>query len=175
VNKDQNQRTEFQPVNPFHSTAATHTRRNLPHLQDPAATYFVTFRCRRGIRLTPDARSVVMAAVRYWDRRRIDLDAAVVMPDHVHMIFRMRSGASLSGEMHGIKGFSASEINRLTGHRGAIWMDESFDHIVRNENEWEQKIEYVRQNPVTRGLAKVPADYQWLWVAPEISEAEITG
>jgi len=85
-----------------------------------------------------------MAAVRYWDRQRIDLDAAVVMPDHAHMIFRMRSGASLSGEMHGIKGFSGSEINRLTAHRGAIWMDESFDHIVRNEDEWEPKIEYVR-------------------------------
>jgi REP element-mobilizing transposase RayT len=116
-----------------------------------------------------------MAAVRYWDRQHIDLDTAVVMPDHVHMIFRMRSGASLSEELHGIKGFSAREINRLKGHRGAIWMDESFDHIVRNEDEWEQKIEHVRQNPITRGLAKVPADYRWLWVAPEISKAGITG
>jgi hypothetical protein len=96
-----------------------------------------------GIRLTPDDRNVDGRST-LWDRQRTDLDAAVVMPDHVHMLFRMRSGASRSGEMHGIKGFSAREINRLTGHRGAIWMDESFDHIVRNENEWEQKIEYVR-------------------------------
>ena len=106
----------------------------------------------------------MMASVRYWDGERIDLDAAVVMPDHVHLVFRMRGGASLSDQMHGIKGFAAKEINRMSGHSGAIWVRESFDHIIRHEDEWAEKIEYVRQNPIKRGLAKEPADYRWLYL-----------
>jgi adenine-specific DNA methylase len=40
--------TGFQPVNPWKSADLSIQRRNLPHLQVPQATYFVTFRCRKG-------------------------------------------------------------------------------------------------------------------------------
>jgi hypothetical protein len=43
-------------------------------------------------------------------------------------------------------------------------MDESFGHVVRNEAELEEKIEYVRQNPVRKGLAREPSDYKWLLI-----------
>ena len=43
-------------------------------------------------------------------------------------------------------------------------MDESFDHIVRHEGELQEKIEYIRQNAVKRGLVARPEDYGWLWV-----------
>ena len=107
----------------------------------------------------------MIAAVRFWDGSRIDLDAAVVMPDHVHMILRVRDGAVVSDQMRGIKGFAAQKINRVTRRSGKVWMVESFDHIIRDEDAWAEKIEYVRQNPVKKGLAKVPADYRWLYVS----------
>jgi hypothetical protein len=28
----------------------------------------------------------------------------------------------------------------------------------------EEKLEYIRQNPVRRGLVGTPEDYPWLWV-----------
>jgi REP element-mobilizing transposase RayT len=39
--------------------------------------------------LPDEAKEIVMSAVRFWDGQQIDLDAAVVMPDHVHMILRV--------------------------------------------------------------------------------------
>jgi len=36
--------------------------------------------------------------------------------------------------------------------------------ILRSQESLEDKLEYIRQNPVRRGLADKPQDYPWLWV-----------
>jgi hypothetical protein len=43
-------------------------------------------------------------------------------------------------------------------------MDESFDHIIRHQQEWDEKLAYIYENPVKRGLAASPATYKWLYV-----------
>jgi len=123
----------FQPVNPWRSAGRGETKRHLPHLQTPDATYFVTFRCRKGVSLSDEAREIVMSAIRYWDGLRIELDAAVVMPDHVHLIVPILDGLPLSAILKSIKGFSARAFNRVLVRQGSLWLDESFDHIIRHE------------------------------------------
>jgi hypothetical protein len=152
-------------------------------LQTPDATYFVTFRCRKGIELPENVRDVVLSSVTHWNGKKIDLDAAVVMPDHVHMIFRIVGQASslpndsqdgcptLSQILHSIKSFSAKEGNRLLKRGGPLWLDESFDHIIRNGDEWEEKFEYIRQNAVKKGLADKPEGYGWLWTRTDRQDA----
>ena len=53
----------FQSVDPWKSEDLTYTRRNLPHLEVPGATYFVTFHCRSGVELAAQARDVVIGIV----------------------------------------------------------------------------------------------------------------
>lgn len=154
----------FQAINPWKFEDRIFKRRNLPHLEAPGATYFVTFRCSSKITLAPEARDLVIEAIRDCDRTSIDLDAAVVMLNHVHAIFRLIDTSSLSQVLQRIKGRSARQINLMLKADGAVWIDESFDHIIRNEAELQEKIEYIRQNPVTRGLAVRPQDYRWLLV-----------
>jgi hypothetical protein len=36
--------------------------------------------------------------------------------------------------------------------------------VLRSQESFEAKLEYLRQNPVRQGLVKKPEDYQWLWV-----------
>jgi len=116
----------------------------LPHLQAPESTYFITFRCRNGLFLSDQAKEIVMSTIRHWDRIRFDLDAAVVMPDHVHLICRVLGERSLSAVLHSVKGYSARLLNKLLARKGPFWQDESFDHIIRHEQEWEEKIGYIR-------------------------------
>ena len=66
--------------------------------------------------------------------------------------------------LHSIKSFSAKQINREMKWQGSVWLDESFDHIIRHEAEWEEKREYVRQNAVKKGLAAAPDEYKWLYL-----------
>lgn len=160
----ENSETGFQAINPFLHPDSTLRRRNLPHLQAPRATYFVTFRCRKSLTLTPEARDVVMASIAGCDGPLIDLDAAVVMPDHVHIIFRIARQMSLGSVLRRIKGPSALKLNRMAHRSDAVWMDESFDHVIRHETEWRDKLEYIRNNPVKRGLIREPQQYRWLFV-----------
>jgi REP element-mobilizing transposase RayT len=154
----------FRPVDPWKSPERSESRRHLPHLHAPESTYFVTFRCRKCLFLSDQAKEIVMSTICHWDGIRIDLDAVVVMPDHVHFICRILGGLSLSTVLHSIKGYSARLINTLLARKGPFWLDESFDHVIRQEHEWEEKIGYIRDNPAKRGLVADARDYRWLWI-----------
>jgi REP element-mobilizing transposase RayT len=154
--------TGFQPV----SNTPQFTRRNLPHWQIGGATYFVTFRTR-GVVLPREARQDVLATCRHFDGQRFTLWAAVVMPDHVHLLLRpeqraLHSWWPLASILHSIKSFAAKEINRRLLRRGSVWLDESFDRIVRDEVEFIEKWKYIRENPVKKGLCDVPEDWEAL-------------
>jgi len=163
--------TGFQPVNPWKSAELVVQRRNLAHLQASAARYFVTFRCRKGFILPEAARDITLSAIRYWDCKRIDLDAAVIMPDHAHAMFRIADASTLSAILHSIKSFSSKQINHLLRRKGSIWLDESFDHIIRHELEWDEKLEYIWQNPVKNNLAARPEYYPWSYLKSHRLEA----
>ena len=105
-----------------------------------------------------------MAAIRTLDGNTIELDALVVMPDRVHAIFRVIGPHGLIHVLKLIKGRTARSINEQLGRRGPVWMQESFDHVVRNSAELEEKVDHIRQNPVRKALATSPQDYQWLYV-----------
>jgi len=80
---------DFQPVDPWKSSELMVKSRKLPHLTVTGATYFVTFRTHARFHLPPNARDLVIAAIQAQQQKSIELDAAVVMPDHVHAILRI--------------------------------------------------------------------------------------
>lgn len=56
--------------------------------------------------------------------------AAVVMPDHVHLLVQPFEGVSLSKLLYSIKNHSAHQITIARGQGGSVWLDESMDRIV---------------------------------------------
>jgi REP-associated tyrosine transposase len=66
-----------------------------------------------------------------------------------------------------IKGTSARDINKLLGAAGPVWQDESFDHVLRSEESLREKADYIRMNPVRKGLVQTPEEYRWLWMQPD--------
>jgi REP element-mobilizing transposase RayT len=100
---------------------------------------------------------------------KFDLKVAVVMPDHVHLIFTplVDRGEmeiySLAEIMDAIKGASAHKVNMLLGRKGRVWQTESFDHVVRSSENLDAKTAYVLENPVRAGLVNEWAEYPWMW------------
>jgi putative transposase len=141
-------------------------RRRLPHYQSDFRTYFVTFVTRDRLVLPPRTRDIVLQHIVGCDLYY--LHVAVVIPDHVHLIATPHSGCDgwslpIREILRRVKGASAYEVNTALKRRGALWLDESFDHEIRGDESLAQKCEYVRQNPVRKGLVTRPADYPWLW------------
>jgi REP element-mobilizing transposase RayT len=152
--------------------AMTFYRRNLPHLQRDAKRHFVTF-VTKDRRILPEwAHDIVLESIRHDDALRYNLDAAVVMPDHAHLILtpeidevRQRM-MPLFEIMKAIKGASARKINQRLEQHGAIWQEESFDHVLRSAEDTSAKLLYVLENPVRRGLVSGWQEYQWAWHRP---------
>ena len=105
-----------------------------------------------------------MAAIQAQQQKSIELDAAVIMPDHVHAILRVLDGYTLSQMLQQIKGQSSRQINQILRRQGPVWLVESFDHIIRHAAELAEKMEYIRQNSAKQGLEDSPGSYEWLFV-----------
>ncbi len=148
--------------------ALTSYRRDLPHLQRDDKTLFVTFNTLKRWKLPAVARQLVIEHCLHDHGMKYHLHAAVVMPDHVHIVMtplRDREGTSfgLAEIMNGIKGASAHSINRALGRRGTVWQSESFDRILRSDGNVRAAAEYICQNPVRAGLCDTEEGYSQLW------------
>jgi len=153
---------------PLAKPAKAAYRRNLPHVQAHGKPLFVTFRTFRGWILPESVRGLVMEHCLHDNGSKLGMHVAVVMPDHVHLLFSAGRDAQgntfgLSEILSGIKGASAHRVNRSLGRKGHVWQDESFDHVLRCDEGLREKADYVCQNPVRRGLASTPDEYRWLW------------
>jgi len=118
---------------------------------------------------------VVLDSCLHDNGKLLDLRVAVVMPDHVHMIFTPLINTeameiySLGEIMDAAKGASSHMINKILDRKGPVWQAESFDHVLRSSESLDAKIQYVLQNPVRRGLVTEWADYPWLWKKPFVN------
>jgi len=144
-------------------------RRRLPHYQKDDRAVFVTFCCGCLDPLPEAARDIVLRHCLHDHGTKAVSHAAVIMPEHVHLLLtplRDSEGNlfSLVEILQGIKGASAHSLNRALGRSGPVWQEESFDHVLRSVDKFEETVEYIRQNPVRRGLVARPEDYRWLWV-----------
>jgi uncharacterized protein (UPF0261 family)/REP element-mobilizing transposase RayT len=92
-------------------------------------------------------RRIVTTALQHFDGDRYALVDWVVMPNHVHVLVSPLADHSLSDILHSWKSFTAKKINKHLGREGQFWQKESFDHIVRNADQCERIIRYIRENP----------------------------
>jgi len=144
-------------------------RRQLPHLQVDDKPHFITFCTEHRWILPQSVRSIVLDSCLHDNGTRFDLKVAVVMPDHVHLIFtpmidcEEKEVWSLAKIMDAIKGGSAHRINKALGRKGRVWQAESFDHVLRSSENLDAKTQYLLENPVRRGLTGDWHAYPWLW------------
>lgn len=100
----------------------------------------------------PSIAGIVAGALRHFHGQRYDLGAFVVMPNHVHAVVSPSGEWPLEHILHSWKSFTAHKINEALHRTGAVWQDESFDHVVRDEHRLREIEDYIRQNPAKAKL-----------------------
>jgi putative DNA methylase len=108
----------------------------------------------------PRAAQVVVDSFLFGQPERYELHSFVVMANHVHLLITPQW--ELPKITQGIKGFTSHRINTLQEARGRVfWQDESYDHWVRDEDEFVRIVEYIENNPVKAGLCRLPTEWPW--------------
>jgi putative transposase len=138
----------------------------------PGGTFFFTVALlERHLRLLTehldDLRAVFLAAKK---RRPFTIEAIVILPDHLHCIWTLPpDDADFSTRWHDIKARFATQIpkgERLSarrlkkGERG-IWQRRFWEHVIRDEGDYERHVDYIHYNPVKHGHVARVADWPY--------------
>jgi putative transposase len=134
-----------------------------------APLYFVTFNTlfRRPLLACDE----VHQAFRDYAERGFSFHVAtgryVLMPDHVHVFVRIGGDMKLRRWESGLKQRLGKVLAQL-GHKPAthpqsklesFWQPGFFDHLLRNNESYSEKWDYVWRNPVRAGLVAKPEDW----------------
>ncbi len=91
-------------------------------------------------------RKIVENALIFFDGKRYELMAFVVMPNHVHMLIKLKEGLGLVEIMRSIKSYTAKKINENENKKGPVWQSESYDRLIRDQRHFENVIRYIIAN-----------------------------
>jgi len=139
-------------------------RKQLPHgipsWVHQGARHFITMRCReQGVTPFADAataQKIIDSACHYDAIGKWYLWRMVVMPDHIHFIatFDLSKGIKKTIQTWRTYHIKANAIR---------FQDDFFEHRLRDEDAFSEKCEYIRMNPVQKGLVSCPEDWSYQW------------
>ena len=120
---------------------------------------------RRPFFKRPECAQVVLDCFAWLEQHgRIQRLAAVVMPDHMHAVFELRS-ADLPSIMHSLKSFSAKRVNAIEGRTGPVWQRQYHETALRDEHAIRKAIRYCVLNPSRTRMAATPGEYPFCFCA----------
>ena len=105
--------------------------------------------------------NIVEQALFHHDGDKYRLLAWCVMPNHVHVLIQVASGASLPKIVHAWKSWTAKQINRVLGRSGTLWQREYHNRYIRDDNHLAAVIRYIHTNPVKAGLVSRPGQWRF--------------
>ncbi len=141
-------------------------RRNLV----AGGSYFFTVNlAERRLRLLSEHIDLLRGAFRYTQRRRpFTIEAIVVLPDHLHTIWRLPEDDSdfairwmLIKAMfsRGLPKNDRVSDSRSRRRERAIWQRRYWEHTIRDEDDFARHIDYIHFNPVKHGYVERAAEW----------------
>jgi len=141
----------------------------------PGGTLFFTVvtHQRRPLLASAVAVEVLRAAFRSVRRSRpFDIDAMVVMPDHLHCIWIMPSDdADFATRWRLIKTWftknsppvlrAVPDPARSAKSEQAVWQHRYWEHLVRDKDDYASHVDYIHYNPVKHGLVSSVSDWPY--------------
>jgi hypothetical protein len=143
-------------------------RGRLPHWRAEGEVYYVTFKHRRA--LEESERTVLLSGLLRGQRRKLDLLILCVLPAQTDMLFRIERGPDgeefeLSDVVEKAKRKAGKDIIKKSGERFPPFWTESFDRIMRDEEELQTFWQAIFEGSSGLEEPVEPEEYEWLWVA----------
>jgi putative transposase len=139
----------------------------------PGASWFFTVNLaeRHNNPLLVEHIEQLRAAFRYVKQRHpYRMDAVVILPDHIHCIWTLPpNDADFSKRWNLLKGHFSRAIakgepissSRIHRRERGIWQRRFWEHLLRDQDDWNRHIDYIHWNPVKHGWAERVADWPY--------------
>jgi REP element-mobilizing transposase RayT len=136
---------------------------NIHRLRVADRIFFVNVNLRRGVPPFTSSEYPLILEALEASRSRLGfaLCGYVLMSDHWHALIWPRYPVTISRVLHDVKTTSARKLNRRRGVEGPLWQHQFWDRFVRNAKEFSQRLDYMHQNPVRKGLVSRPEQWPW--------------
>jgi type I restriction enzyme R subunit len=99
-------------------------------------------------------RKVVVESLRFFEGERYEIAAFVVMPNHVHLLFRPIVGYLVADIVHSWRSFTGNEANRILGRKQTLWSAGYWDRLIRDREHFLRTVRYIKNNPVKAKLTE---------------------
>jgi putative transposase len=86
----------------------------------------------------------------------MDLYGFVIMPDHIHLIIKLQGAHTLPAFVRQFKTYIAHRLAK-----GPIWQRNYWSELIVHDRMLAQKLEYIHENPVRKGIVEHAEDYPW--------------
>jgi putative transposase len=153
------------PLHPVRKTDRLHRGR----VSASGALYFVTLVTAGRLpwlRETASAKAA-LAVLQAWQAESDGaILAATIMPDHVHVLFRLGEKLNAGRCVARWK----TQIKKQSGFAGE-WQRDFWEHRVRENERWEDYGFYMFLNPYRAGLVGAGETWPWWWV-PKVGDGE---
>jgi len=100
---------------------------------------------------------IVMDSLQHFDGQRYDIDSAIVMPNHVHLIAQFHLPTTCREQCKSWLHYTAWKINKHLKRHGEFWQSEPFDHLIRSVQQFIYLRRYIEENGMRANLP--PTDY----------------
>ncbi len=110
------------------------------------------------------------------------LDAMVVLPEHLHAVWTLPKNdndfakrwmlieSNFSRQLPKTERINKSR--KTKGERG-IWQRRYWEHLIRDEIDYQRHVEYIHYNPVKHGFVDKPTDWKYSTIHQHIELGKI--
>ena len=142
----------------------------------------VTYKRQPILTVSENVSRLRMAFRHVKQKRPFEIDGIVVLPDHVHCIWRLpeedddfatrwrlikhffsrscsvgRMGEAERTHQSGTD--KVANPSRTRKREKPVWQRRYWEHLIRNEEDWRRHMDYIHYNPVKHGLVASPCDW----------------
>jgi len=145
---------------------------NYRRLYIEGGTYFFTvvMQGRRPVFSDPQAVERLDQVMRtVMAKQSFTIEAMTILPDHLHCMWSLPEGDSdFSGRWKQIKYRFSLDFEKNPERSGSmlkkkekgLWQRRFWEHLIRDQEDFNRHVDYIHYNPVKHGLVERPVDWE---------------
>jgi REP element-mobilizing transposase RayT len=83
------------------------------------------------------------------------------MPNHYHLLLTLLENHRIHQVIQRVNSLSARCVNGVEGRQGRLWARRFYDHVVRNQDDFDECLRYIHDNPRVAGFVAASSQYAY--------------